>query len=247
VEGQELVFHLCDKSDIRFAASHPRDYIDQNILGAVNLLESMRKWGARRMVFPSSTTVIGDATRVPTPESYGPLQPMNLYGGAKAACEALLSAYAHTYDLQALSFRFVDIVGGRIDHGVIYDFIRKLKANPKELEILGDGSQRRSFLLIDDCLAGMWQAISQAKAVTQIVHLGNRQQISITRVAELIVEVMGLRQVAFRYTGGKKGWKGDAFSNFIVNDTLDALGWAPTHDSEEAVRETARRLLGLSG
>ncbi len=245
-EGQEAVFHFCDKSDIRFAAEHPRDYIDQNILGAVNLLESMRKWGVKKIMFPSSTTVLGDATLVPTPETYGPLLPMNLYGGAKAACEGLLSAYAYTYDLKATVFRFVDIVGGRIDHGVIYDFIRKLKRNPAELEILGDGSQLRSFLLIDDCVRGMWAALSAEQSEREparVRHLGNREQIPITRVGELICEVMGLKQVAFKYTGGKKGWKGDAYSNFLVNDTLDKAGWQPELSSEEAVRETTRRLL----
>jgi UDP-glucose 4-epimerase len=241
--GQDIVFHFCDKSDIRFAADHPRDYIDQNIIGAVNVLESMRKWRVPRIVFPSSTTVLGDATTVPTPEHYGPLKPMNLYGGAKAACEGLLSAYAYTYDLRATVFRFVDVVGDRIDHGVIYDFMRKLTKNPEELEILGDGSQRRSFLLVDDCVSGIWTALSSGDATASLVHLGNSDQIGITRVAELICEVMGLKDVRFKYTGGKRGWKGDSFSNFIANNHLDSLGWRPERASEEAVRETTRRLL----
>jgi UDP-glucose 4-epimerase len=243
IKGQELVFHFCDKSDIRFAADHPRDYIDQNVLGAVNVLESMRRWQVGRIVFPSSTTVLGDATMVPAPERYGPLGPMNLYGGAKAACEGLLSAYAHTFDMGATIFRFVDVIGERIDHGVIHDFIRKLTRDPTELEILGDGSQRRSFLLIDDCIRGMWRAIEASAATSAVIHLGNRDQITITRVAEVVCDVMGLSNVRFRYTGGKKGWKGDSFTNFIVNDTLEGLSWKPDRASEEAVREAARRLL----
>ena len=243
VRGQEMVFHLCDNSDIRFATQHARTYLDQNVLGCFHVLESMRRHGVRNIVFPSSTTVLGDATVVPTPESYGPLHPMNLYGGAKLAAEALISAYAYSFDLRAFIFRFVDIVGARIDHGVIFDFIRKLKADPTRLEILGDGSQRRAFLLVDECVEAMWLAIERCEAVVNTVHLGNADQISITRVAEVIRDEMGLGDVRFEYTGGKKGWKGDAFTNFLANDTLDRLGWRPRRDSAETVREAAAALL----
>jgi UDP-glucose 4-epimerase len=242
-----MVFHFCDKSDIRFAAEHPRDYVDQNVMGAANVLESMRKWRVPKIVFPSSTTVLGDAATVPTPEHYGPLKPMNLYGGAKAACEGLITAYAYTFDMSATILRFVDVVGDRIDHGVSYDFIRKLRANPSELEILGDGSQVRSFVLVDDCIRGIWKAVSSCEGTASIVHLGNVDQINITQVAEIVCHVMGLEKVRFKYTGGKKGWKGDAYSNVIASNTLDALQWRPEHSSEDAVRETARRLLAAEG
>lgn len=242
VKGHEMVFHLCDNSDIRFAASHPNDYFNQNIFGAFYLLESMRKWGVKKIIFPSSTTVLGDANQVPSPESYGPLQPMNLYGGAKMACEGILSAYAFTFDMHAWLFRFVDIVGGRMDHGVIHDFVKKLKKNPKELEILGDGSQRRSFLLIDDCIDGIWKAIHQFEKPVNLVHLGNTDQISITRVGELVCQAMELEHVTFKYTGGKKGWKGDSFTNFISNDSLKSAGWHSSFASEATVLEAAKRL-----
>jgi UDP-glucose 4-epimerase len=247
VRGQEMIFHLCDNSDIRFAAQHSRTYLDQNVLGCVHLLESMRKHGVRNIVFPSSTTVLGDATSVPTPEAYGPLHPMNLYGGAKAAAEALISAYAYSFDFRAWIFRFVDIVGARIDHGVIFDFVKKLRADPTRLEILGDGSQRRSFLLVDECVEAMWLAIERCEAVVNTIHVGNRDQISITRVGELICAEMGLADVRFDYTGGKKGWKGDAFTNFLANDTLEQLGWMPRRDSARTVRDAAASLLTVAG
>ena len=243
VRGQELVFHLCDNSDIRFAASHPRTYVDQNVLGCFLLLESMRRHGVRKIVFPSSTTVLGDATAVPTPESYGPLHPMNLYGGAKLAAEALISAYCYSFDLRGWIFRFVDIVGARIDHGVIFDFVRKLRADATRLEILGDGSQRRSFLLVDECVEAMWLALESCENVVNTIHLGNRDQISIAQVAEIVRDEMGLADARFEYTGGKKGWKGDAYTNFLANDTLDRIGWRPRHDSARTVREAARSLI----
>lgn len=242
VSGRDFVFHLCDNSDIRYAADHPADYINQNILGGFHVLEAMKKYGVKKIAFPSSTTVLGDATQVPTPETYGPLQPMNLYGGAKMAMEGLLSAYAHTFDLKAWVFRFVDIIGGRIDHGVIHDFIKKLRRNPRELEILGDGSQRRSFLLIDDCIRAIWRSIEAFEQPVNLVHIGNREQIDITSVGHLVAEVLGLSSVTLRYTGGKKGWKGDSFSNFIQSNRLETLGWRPELDSTAAVREATRRL-----
>jgi UDP-glucose 4-epimerase len=238
-----MVFHLCDNSDIRFAASHPGDYVQQNIVGGFYVLEAMKKSGVKKIAFPSSTTVLGDATQVPTPENYGPMQPMNLYGGAKMAMEGLISAYAHTFDFQAWIFRFVDIIGGRIDHGVIYDFIRKLRANPAQLEILGDGSQRRSFLLIDDCVRAIWQSVEGLSAKVNLVHIGNREQIDITTVGHLVSGVLELSGVEFRYTGGKKGWKGDSFTNFIESNSLVRIGWQPELDSTAAVQEAARRLM----
>jgi UDP-glucose 4-epimerase len=243
VKGQELVFHFCDNSDIRFALQHPKTYVDQNILGCFYLLESMRRHQVKKIMFPSSTTVLGDASVIPTPENYGPLTPMNLYGGAKLASEALISAYAYSFDFQAWIFRFVDVVGARLEHGVIYDFICKLKANPKQLEILGDGSQRRSFMIVDDCIDAIWTAVTKCTNVVNTIHLASKDQIHITHVGELICEEMNLQNVAFQYTGGKKGWKGDAFTNFLSNDTLDGLGWSAQLDSRATVREAARRLL----
>lgn len=243
VAGQDFVFHLCDNSDIRFAAQHAHDYVQQNIVGGFYVLEAMKKHGVKKIAFPSSTTVLGDADVVPTPENYGPLKPMNLYGGAKVAMEGLLSAYAYTYDMQAWIFRFVDIVGGRIDHGVIYDFICKLSKNPKDLEILGDGSQRRSFLLVDECIRAIWLSIQQLNEKVNVVHIGNRDQINITQVGEIVKEEMGLSSATSSYTGGKKGWKGDAFTNFIECGQLNRLNCFPELNSAATVHEAARRLI----
>jgi UDP-glucose 4-epimerase len=245
VRGHDFVFHLCDNSDIQFSVQHPKTYIDQNIVGCFHLLTSMKKHGVRKIAFPSSTSVFGDATTVPTPESYGPLQPMNLYGAAKLSCEALISAYAYSFDMQAWIFRFVNVIGPRLDHGAIFDFIRKLRTNPAELHILGDGTQQRSYLIINDCLDGILTATERCSNVVNTVHLGNRQQLSIADVAKLVCEQMGLSSVRFTFSGGKKGWMGDANTNFISTETLDKLNWSPKLNSAEAVREAARRILAM--
>ena len=243
VQGHDFVFHLCDNSDIQFSIQHPKTYVDQNILGCFHLLTSMNKHGVKKIVFPSSTSVFGDATTVPTPETYGPLQPMNLYGAAKLSCEALISAFAHSFDMQAWIFRFVNIIGPRMDHGAIFDFIRKLQANPIELHILGDGTQQRSYLIIDDCIDGILTATEHCPRVVNTVHLGNRQQLTITDVAKLVCEQMGLDSVRFTFSGRKKGWVGDANTNFMSTETLDKLNWSPKLNSAQAVREAARRIL----
>ena len=242
VPGHDIIFHFCDDSDIRSAAGHPDTFVEQNIMGLFYVLESMRRNGIRHILFPSSTTVFGELANPPASESHGPMKPLNIYGGAKLAAEGLISAWAHTYDLQAVVFRFVGIIGGRMDHGVVHDFVRKLQKDPTQLEILGDGTQRRSFVLVDDCIEAMLFALDKAAKNYNLVHIGNADQISVNETAAAIFEVMNLKNVQRRYTGGRVGWKGDVTSNFIATETLTAWGWKPPRSSREAVEEAARRL-----
>ncbi|HKW29811.1 MAG TPA: SDR family NAD(P)-dependent oxidoreductase, partial [Verrucomicrobiae bacterium] len=242
VPGHEVIFHFCDDSDIRSAAEHPDTFVEQNIMGLFYVLEAMRRNGIRLILFPSSTTVFGELANPPASESHGPMIPLNLYGGAKLAAEGLISAWAHTYDFCAVVFRFVGIIGGRMDHGVVHDFVRKLQKDPKQLEILGDGTQKRSFVLVDDCVDAMLFSLARAAKNFNLVHIGNVDQISIAEAAEVIFHVMKLKNVELRPTGGKVGWKGDVTSNFIATETLTAWGWKPRHTSREAVFEAAGRL-----
>ena len=242
VPGHEIIFHFCDDSDIRSAAEHPDTYAEQNIMGLFYVLESMRRHRIRHILFPSSTTVFGELANPPASELHGPMIPLTLYGGAKLAAEGLISAWAHTYDFHAVVFRFVGIIGGRMDHGVVNDFVRKLQKDPTQLEILGDGTQRRSFVLVDDCVEAMLYAFARADKNYSLVHIGNVDQITIHETARVIFEVMKLDHVKLRPTGGKVGWKGDVTSNFIATETLTAWGWRPPHSSREAVLEAAGRL-----
>jgi len=243
VPGHEIIFHFCDDSDIQFAAQHPDTYVEQNIMGLFYVLEAMRKNGIRTILFPSSTTVFGEIAKPPASERGGPMIPLNLYGGAKLAAEGLISGWAHTYDFQAIVFRFVGIIGGRMDHGVVHDFVRKLQRNPAQLEILGDGSQRRSFVLVDDCVDAMLFALGKTeKKNYSLVHIGNRDQIPVLQVAKTILQAMKLKKTEFQFTGGKVGWKGDVASNFIASESLNEWGWKPPHSSREAVFEAASRL-----
>jgi UDP-glucose 4-epimerase len=247
VPGHDIIFHFCDDSDIRSAAAHPDTYVEQNIMGLFYVLEAMRRNGIRIILFPSSTTVFGELSNPPASESHGPMIPLNLYGGAKLAAEGLISGWAHTFDFLAIVFRFVGIIGGRMDHGVVHDFVRKLQKDPTQLEILGDGSQKRSFVLVDDCVEAMLFALARTMKSYNLVHIGNVDQISVNETAEAIIKVMKLGDVKLRHTGGKVGWKGDVSSNFIATETLTALGWKPARSSREAVAEAATRLAGEKG
>lgn len=242
VPGHEVIFHFCDDSDIRSAAEHPDTFVEQNIMGLFYVLESMRRNGIRLILFPSSTTVFGELAHPPASELHGPLTPLNIYGGAKLAAEGLISAWAHTYDFRAVVFRFVGIIGGRMDHGVVHDFVRKLQKDPKRLKILGDGTQSRSFVLVDDCLEAMLLALAKTTKNYNLVHIGNVDQISVNETAEVISQVMKLKGVKLHRAGGKVGWKGDVTSNFIATETLTAWGWKPRRSSREAVFEAASRL-----
>jgi UDP-glucose 4-epimerase len=242
VPGHEVIFHFCDDSDIRSAAEHPDTFVEQNIMGLFYVLESMRRNGIRLILFPSSTTVFGELAHPPASELHGPMTPLNIYGGAKLAAEGLISAWAHTYDFRAIVFRFVGIIGGRMDHGVVHDFVRKLQKDPTRLEILGDGTQSRSFVLVDDCLEAMLFALAKTTKNYNLVHIGNVDQISVNETAEVISQVMKLKGVKLHPAGGRVGWKGDVTSNFIATETLTAWGWKPRRSSREAVFEAASRL-----
>jgi UDP-glucose 4-epimerase len=247
-DGCELVFHLAANPEVRVGASEPRVHFDQNAVSTYHLLEALRKSGTlSQMVFTSSSTVYGDASEIPTPEDHGPLKPISIYGASKLASEALISSFAHTYGFKAIICRLANIVGPRSKHGVIYDFIEKLRANPTELEILGDGTQRKSYLYVDDCVSAMMTLLERAEGRVEIFNVGSEDWVDVKTIAKIVMEEMGLKDVSFRFTGGVdggRGWKGDVKYMLLSIEKLKALGWRPKLNSAEAVRKTARGLLG---
>ncbi len=245
VRGQELVHHLAANPDIRKGAEETDLDLRQNVLATFNLLEAMRSCGVKQLAFSSSSTVYGEARTLPTPEDYGPLIPISLYGASKLAAEGLISAYCHTFGFRAWIFRFANIVGPRQTHGVILDFIEKLRRDPEELEILGDGSQNKSYLWVEDCVEAMLLAVERSGENPAILNLGNEDRTTVRKVAEIVCEEMGLRP-RFRFTGGGRGWVGDVPEMFLDITRIRSLGWKPRYSSEEAVRKAVRALLGRS-
>ncbi|MBA3043846.1 NAD-dependent epimerase/dehydratase family protein, partial [archaeon] len=212
-----------------------------------NVLESMKINNVKNIVLPSSCTVYGEAEVTPIPENYGPMIPVSLYGASKLASEGLITAYCSMFDMNAWVFRFANIVGSRSTHGVILDFINKLRNNPDELEILGDGKQTKSYLHINDCLDAILFAVEKTNDKVNIFNLGCEDWITVDRIAEIVVEEMNLKNVKFRYTGGSRGWKGDIPRIMLSIRKIEKLGWKPRYNSEKAVKITAESLIKEAG
>ena len=244
--GHDLVIHLGANTDIPGGNQNVRLDLENCTIATHNVLEEMRATGIKRLLFSSSSAVYGEAPVIPTAEDVGPLLPISLYGAAKLACETIVSAYCHIFDMQARMFRFANVVGGRMGHGVICDFIHKLKRNSAEMEILGDGQQEKPFFPVEDCIDGMFCAFHRSEAWCDVFNLGCSSSSKISRVAEIVVEEMGLSGVRFRYTGGRRGWVGDVPQVGLNVSKMKRLGWEARHTSDEAVRIAARRLLGVT-
>lgn len=242
---QTTVFHFGANTDIPGGNLDPSLDFENCILATYNLLQAMRAAGVREIIFASSSTVFGEPDVRPTPESVGPELPITQYGAGKLAGEGLISAFCSLYDMQGWMFRFGNVVGARMGHGVIYDFIQKLRRDPHELEILGDGNQEKNYFLVEDCIEGILHAYRhQREAACDVFHLGNESTTRVTRIAQIVAEEMGLHDVRFRFTGGRQGWPGDVPVVMYDVSKMKRLGWQAEHSSDEAVRIAARRLLG---
>ena len=243
IKGHDLVYHLAANPDIRYGIAHTDTDLRQNTIVTYNVLESMRVNGVKEIAFASTSTVYGEPSVMPTPEDYGPLLPISLYGASKLACEALCTSFSHTFGMKCWIFRFANIVGGRGTHGVIFDFINKLKKDPTRLEILGDGKQTKSYLLVDDCVDAMIYAHSKSREQFNVFNLGATDRVDLMSIAGILVGKMGLKNVKFDLTGGQRGWPGDVPQMFLSVDKLMKLGWKSRHSSREAVETAIGRMV----
>lgn len=243
MKGHEIVWHLAANTDIPGGNKITDLDLKNCTIATRNVLEAMKQLGIKKILFSSSSTVYGDTPPVPLSETLGPLLPISLYGAGKLACEGLISAYCHLFNLQAWIFRFGNVLGTRMGHGVIYDFIHKLRKNPQELEILGDGNQEKNYFLIEDCLDGMLFALHHSDKQYDVFNLSCDSTIKVSEIAQIVVAEMGLSDVKFRYTGGKRGWPGDAPVVIYDVSKMKKLGWEAQHTSTEAVRIATRRLI----
>lgn len=240
----EAVIHFAANSDVRYGSVNPELDFDVNVKGTMNVLEYMRKKDIPEILFASSSTVYGEAETLPTPEDYGPSMPISTYGASKLAGEGFITAYAHYYGIRATIFRFANIVGRNSTHGVIYDFINKLRKNPQRLEILGDGTQRKSYMHVSDCTAAILYVHDKSKK-TDIYNLGDRNTSSVVTIADEIVKQMDLKDVKYEFTGGTdgRGWKGDVKIAQLSVEKLLTTGWRNKFSSDEAVSAAVKESL----
>ena len=243
----ETIFHLAANPEVRVGATNPSVHFNENVVSTYNLLEGVRKHGnARLIAFASTSTVYGEAEKIPTGEDYGPLKPISTYGASKLACESLIAAYASMYGFRTVIFRLANVIGPRSTHGIIYDLVNKLKTNPRELEILGDGSQAKSYLHVGDCVSGMMTGMDKLNERVGILNVGGEDQINVLRITDVVCEEMGLKgvKVECRDTlGDGRGWVGDVRLMRLDVSKLERLGWKPNMNSESAIRSAARSVI----
>lgn len=243
-EGADEVWHLAANPEVRIGAENTQIHLEQNVIATYNVLEAMRLQEVRRILFTSTSTVYGEADQLPTPEEY-PTIPISLYGASKLAGEALIASYCHTFDMHAWIYRFANVIGRRSTHGVIYDFINKIRSNPTELEILGDGTQTKSYIYVTDCIEAMLAGLqATGKNRVHVFNIGTNDMTSVMRIAELVCEAMHTTP-AYKFTGGKRGWIGDVPIMLLDASKLNSLGWEQRYTSEEAVKKAIQDLLSI--
>ncbi len=247
MRGVEMVHHLAANPDIRLGTEVTDTDLKQGTLATYNVLEAMRMEGVSKISFSSSSAIYGEADQMPTPETYGPVMPISLYGASKLGSEALITAWAGTFGADAWIHRFANIVGPRGTHGVIFDFIHKLKRDPSRLEVLGNGMQEKSYMSAEDCVKAMIHLIGHCDKTVNLYNLGTGDTCSVRRIAEIVVEESGLEGVSIEYTGGDRGWAGDVPKTSLEVSRLLETGFRPNLASEEAIRHTARALISEIG
>jgi len=239
IKGSEFVFHFAANADVRFGLDHPRKDLEQNTIATYNVLEAMRLNSINKIAFSSTGSVYGEAKIIPTPEDCPfPVQ-TSLYASSKLAGEALISSYCEGFGFAAYIFRFVSILGERYTHGHVFDFYKKLIENPKELYILGNGKQKKSYLYVGDCIKAILTVIEKANEPVNIYNLGTDEYCEVNQSVEWICAYLGLNPKLI-YSGGERGWVGDNPFIFLNCSKLKGLGWKAEYTIEQAILKTVR-------
>jgi UDP-glucose 4-epimerase len=242
--GHEVVIHLASNPDIARAATEPEVDFYQGTVLTNNVVEAMRRSGARRILYASGSGVYGDLGAREAQEDYGPLLPISTYGASKLAGEALIAAYCAMFGLSGCAFRFANVVGPRQTHGVGYDFVRRLLVDPSRLAIMGDGSQSKSYIHISDIVAAVLHAARYSPADFDTYNVATGDYITVAEIAELAVECLGLpTRPRFEYSGGDRGWKGDVPVVRLNTERIRGLGWTCRRGSREALRVSLLALI----
>ncbi|ACB39436.1 NAD-dependent epimerase/dehydratase family protein [Pyrobaculum neutrophilum] len=248
----DAVFHFAANPEVRVSTTEPRVHFEENVVATFNVLEWARVSGVRMVVFASSSTVYGDARVMPTPEDY-PLEPVSVYGTAKAAGEVMCATYARLYGVRCLALRYANVVGPRLRHGALYDFLMKLRKKPEELEVLGDGTQKKSYLHVEEAVEATlraWRKFEEVGEPYLALNVGNFDVASVLDIARAVAEAMGLSpQIKLRpATPDGRGWPGDVkYMLLSIKKIVELTGWRPRLNSLETVRRAAAELVSELG
>ncbi len=243
VTGHDVVFHLASNSDIARAATDPLIDFEHGTLLTQTLLEAMRTAGVRRILFTSGSGVYGEVPPTPIPEAYPHMVPISTYGAQKLASEALISSYSHMFDMTGTVFRFANVVGPHMTHGVSHDFTRRLHADPTRLAVMGDGKQSKPYVHADDVVAAMLLLHSGQQSGYDVYNVGSEDHLLVSEIAQIVIDEMGLKNVELDFSGGARGWRADVPVYRIDTAKIRALGWSNRRNSREAVSAAVRSLI----
>lgn len=242
-ERPEYVFHLAANSDIQASASNPDIEYKNTYTTTFQTLSCMRKYNVKKLFFASTSAVYGDKRGILLDETTPELSPISYYGAAKLGSEALISAFSYLNDIEALIFRFPNVIGPKLTHGVIYDFYQKLQKNQKQLQILGDGKQSKPYIYVTDLINAIMMFKEKRKKGIAIYNVGVEGETSVTQIADIICKEMELSDVEYVYTGGESGWKGDVPRFQYCIEKIHKAGWMASYSSDEAVKKTVRDIV----
>jgi UDP-glucose 4-epimerase len=246
MKGHDIVWHLGANTDIPSGFTKHRIDLENDVIATCNVLEAMHLNGVKDLLFSSTGAVYGESIQGIFKEDSGPLVPLSLYGAGKLSSEAFIASYCNLFGIRAWVYRFGNVIGERTNHGVIYDFIKKLGDNPKTLQILGTGRGEKNYFLVEECINGMLYTYHKVPEgpFPVLLNLGTMTTTKVMRIAEIILEEMGIQNVEYQFTGTKVGWPGDQPVVLLDTTKVRGIEWKCRHSSEEAVRVAARRLLG---
>jgi UDP-glucose 4-epimerase len=245
MEGHDTVIHLASNPDIARAATEPDIDFREGTLLTNHVVEAMRVTGVSTILYASGSGIYGDLGEAEAHEDYGPIIPVSTYGASKLAGEALISSYSFMFGITGRAFRFGNVVGPHQTHGVGFDFLRQLLATPNRLRILGDGSQSKSYIHVEDVMNAVLLAAEKTEAAFRAYNVATGDYITVREIAELAVEVMDLKpgEVHFEFTGGNRGWKGDVPIVRLNTDRISSIGWTCRLKTREALRASMSSML----
>ena len=243
MQGVEVVYSFASNPDIAKAMTQPDIDFWEGTYLINNIVEAMRKSGVKKLIYASGSGVYGDVGATVTDEDFSPMLPSSTYGASKLACEALICSYCHMFGMEAAAFRFANVVGPNQTHGVGYDFLRRLKENPKELRILGDGTQSKSYIFVEDIVDALRLVEKTALKGYNYYNVATLDHITVTEIADAAVRISGLKNVEYNYTGGDRGWKGDVPIVRLDSKKIRALGWENMYTTREAIEKSLSAML----
>lgn len=246
IEDCDVIFHFAANPEVRMEMNSPKQCFQQNVVASHNVLESFRESRAETFVFASTSTVYGEAKTLPTPENYAPLEPISVYGASKLAGEALVSSYCHAFDRHGIILRLANVIGPKSKHGVVCEFMARLFQGARGLSILGDGTQNKSYIYVDDCIDAILATMKHVDAPVNVFNVGSEDSLSVKEIAITVGKTMGLPKLEFSFNGGLddgRGWVGDVKAMLLDVTKLKSIGWTPKLKSRAAVELTAKGIL----